>query len=155
MTALAPVTQRVCIPAMTPYAVDKTRQLESAILQLPQHNLVTRHLIHAGVYHRTLLFPVGVLVACAFIKRSTTVIISGDITVFIGDDSARFTGYHVLPASAGRKQAMLAHEDTELTMLFATNATTVEEAEAEFTDDTDILMSRKNLDTDIVVVTGE
>ena len=39
-------------------------------------------------------------------------------------------GYHVIPASAGRKQVFVAHADTDLTMLFPSHAATVEDAEA-------------------------
>ena len=44
--------------------------------------------------------------------------------------------------AAGRKQAFLAITDTALTTTFPTAAVTVEEAEAEFTDETDLLASR-------------
>ncbi len=56
-------------------------------------------------------------------------------------------------ASAGRKQAYIAHKDTFLTMSFKTNAKTVEEAEAEFTDDHERLMSRNGVNK--IVITGE
>lgn len=153
MNDLAPRSKK--ITAMSASSVQKVRELESKMLERPQVNVVTRHLIHAGVYHRTLTLPATALMAGALIKRSTTLIVSGDVTIYIDDEPIRFTGYHVLPASAGRKQAMYAHEETSLTMLFATSAKTVEEAEREFTHDTGMLGSRKDIDDNIIEITGE
>ena len=68
---------------------------------------------------------------------------SGHATVFIGGEAVEMQGYHVIPGQAGRKQAFLAHIDTDLTMTFATQATTVEQAEEEFTAEADLLLSRK------------
>ena len=52
-------------------------------------------------------------------------------------------GLTVIEASAGRKQICITKEATDVTMLFATAATTVEEAEAEFTDEAAALLSRR------------
>jgi hypothetical protein len=75
--------------------------------------------------------------------------------VALGDGAAeRLTGYHVLPASGRRKQAYVAHADTWLTMVFATSAQSVEEAEDEFTAEAHKLMSRQPGHANTVVVTG-
>ena len=78
----------------------------------------------------------------ALIKLATTVILSGDVSVFNGEVAERMTGYNVITGSAGRKQAFHAHEDTHITMIFPTKAKTVQQAEEEFTDEHDRLMSR-------------
>jgi hypothetical protein len=75
--------------------------------------------------------------------------------VFVDGEPLELTGYHVLPAAAGRKQALLARADTHLTMIFATRATSVAEAEAEFTDEADRLASRRQGRRNVVIITGE
>ncbi len=73
----------------------------------------------------------------------------------VGDKPMRLTGHCVIPASAHRKQAFTAHEDTYLTMSFATGAATVEEAEDEFTDEAALLLSRRPDSPNEVTITGE
>lgn len=143
------------VPAMLPADVAKVTELESHAARYEQIPLVTRHLIHAGQYHRTITVPAGAMITGAVIKRATTLTISGHVCVYVGNNESReIAGYHVIPASAGRKQAFLAIEDTHITMSFPTLATTVSEAEAEFTDETDKLMSRE-LGDNVIVITGE
>lgn len=138
---------------MTVYEVERVRGLEEVVLQHPQEPIVTRHLLHAGVYARTVTIPARAVMTGVLIKRATVLIINGDVEVGVGDGSARFTGYHVLPASAHRKQAFIAHADTDLTMLFPTSAQDVQEAEAEFTDEAHRLASRDG--QNVVHITGE
>tara|TARA_R110000787_G_scaffold160287_4_gene273990 strand:- start:434 stop:895 length:462 start_codon:yes stop_codon:yes gene_type:complete len=143
------------IPAMSDVSIASVRELEASILEHEQVPVVTQHIIHAGVYMRTITMVPGSLLAGALIKISTTLIVSGDVTVYTEGGPCRFAGYHVLPASAGRKQAILAHDYTDMTMLFGTDATTVEDAEAQFTDELSILASRKDDNANTILVTGE
>lgn len=147
-----PVVQ-VAIPAMTTEAVARVRDFERLNLAHPQTAITTRHLIHAGMYLRTITIPAGVVLTGALIKRATALILHGDAEVATGDGSQRLTGYHVLPASAHRKQAFLAYADTYLTMIFPTSATDVRAAEEEFTDEAELLMSRQG--ENVVNITGE
>ncbi len=114
----------------------------------------TTHHFHAGLYARTIRIPKGVVITGALIKISTMLIVSGHASVFVGGDVIDLRGYNVLPASAGRKQVFLAHVDTDLTMIFPSRAATVDEAEAEFTDETDLLMSRDQQEN-LIIITGE
>lgn len=131
------------LPAMTPDAVDRVREAETKALDLPQVELPTSHSLHAGMYARTIRIPAGVVITGALIKLPTILIVSGRCEVFTGSESIELDGYHVLQASAHRKQVFLAHEDTHLTMLFPTRATTIEQAESEFTDEADMLQTRR------------
>jgi hypothetical protein len=140
---------------MSDEALEKVRRLEAEMLAQPQAEITTNHVFHAGLYARTIRIPAGVALSGAFITRATLLIVSGECTVFTGHDTLQLRGYHVIPASAGRKQVFLAHADTELTMLFPSSATTVEEAEAEFTDEAHRLMSRRHSDRDSIAFTGE
>lgn len=143
------------LPAMAPEDVDRVRQLETAQWRAPHAPLSTHHVLHGGVYARTIHLPAGAVITGALVKVATTLTIHGDVTVFIGDDTIRLQGYNVIPASAGRKQAFAAHADTHITMSFATNARTVQEAEDEFTDEAHLLLSRREPGHDVVIITGE
>lgn len=152
-TLPGPLVVGRAIPPMSPVGIDRVRRLEQVTSALPQVPIVTRHVIHAGMYARTVRVPAGVVLTGAFIKRATLVIVSGHCRVNTDDGSAELAGYHVLPASAGRKQAFVALDDTHITMLFPTASKTVEECEHEFTDEADRLFSRTGENE--IVITGE
>lgn len=140
MSELATVEGR--IPAMNAEAVNKVRDIENMLRTLPQADIHTDHLIHAGMYSRTIRIPAGVILTGALIKIETVLVFSGKATVYVGDRIMELEGYHVLAASAGRKQVFVTHEDTWLTMIFPSQARSVSEAESEFTDEAEMLMSR-------------
>jgi hypothetical protein len=98
--------------------------------------------------------PPGVVLMGALIKRPTLVIVVGTAHVYVGDKWERLAGYKVLPASANRKQIFVSVSPVVITMIFPTSAKTVEEAEAEFTDEAELLLSRRQ-DCNTVTVTGE
>lgn len=133
----------VNIPAMSNYDIAKAYELEKYVGGQPQVNIKTKHSLYAGVYTRTVYIQKGIVAVGALIKIPTTIIVSGKGAVFIGNETVEVSGYHVFSASANRKQAFLALEDSFVTMLFKTEAKTVEEAENEFTDEADRLMTRK------------
>lgn len=131
------------LPAMSKAGIEKVRRLEDAQRNLPQIEIETTHHLHAGLYSRTIRMPAGASVTGALIKIPTLLNISGHVEVFIGDECIELNGYYTLEAAAGRKQAYRSYKETWLTMSFATDAKTVEEAEAEFTDETELLLSRR------------
>lgn len=128
---------------------------EKQLAELPQVSIETDHVIHGGMYSRTILVKAGIAISGALIKVPTVLILNGHAMVTIGDETVELAGHHVLAASAGRKQAFLAVADTWLTMVFASDATCVEAAEHEFTDDADRLMSRDPSAINTVTITGE
>lgn len=143
------------VPAMSDAALNKVRALEKIVLEHPQTNIPTIHTLHGNVYTRTIMIPADVVLTGALIKIATTLIICGDITVYVGEKAICLTGYNVLAASANRKQAFVAHSDTYITMTFHTQAKTVEEAEDQFTDDAHLLMSRHDDALNTFIITGE
>ena len=145
----------LAVPAMNLDAVAGVRDLERHLLALPQTPIETRHLLHSGMYARTILIPAGTALTSALIRVATVLVIAGDTLVTLGEESVRLTGYHVLPAAAGRKTAFATIADTRVTMIFPTTARTVEEAEAEFTEEADGLCSRRDPTSNHVVITGE
>lgn len=151
-----PVTTYSRISTMGDTSIEKVRELETKARELPQLVFVTEHLIHKGVYLRTLHLPAGALVTGALIKIATTLILYGEMMVYVGEDEPlHFYGYNVLPCNAGRKVAVLAITDIHLTMLFPTKVTTVAEAEAEFTDEVALLTPLSDTKRHKIVITGE
>lgn len=143
------------IGAMTPAAIDKVRKLENALRELPQIDIGTDHIIHSGMYARTVVIPAGAVVTGVLIRVPTIIVVKGHCMVSIGDEAVQVNGYKVLAASAHRKQACMAFEDTTWTMIFTTDASTVEEAEDQFTDEPHLLMSRQDGSVNTINITGE
>lgn len=142
------------MPPSTERGLEIVRRIEDEVLKVPQVDLVTHHVIHAGVYSRTIRMPEGTVLTSALIKVPTTLVVCGKASVLFGDgEEVLVEGYQVLAASAGRKVAYIAHADTHITMSFKTNARTVEAAEVEFTDEAERLLSRTGRNE--IVITGE
>lgn len=143
------------IPAMSSSAIAKVNALADFSRQFPQEEIETHHVIHGGIYARTISLKAGSMLTGALVKVPTMLVINGDCTVFADNESFRLTGFHAIPASAHRKQAFIAHADTAMTMLFATSATTVADAENEFTDEAHLMMSRNEDAKNFIIITGE
>lgn len=143
------------IPSMNDAAIAKVRELEALNLQKPQIPIYTQHHIHYGMYSRTVFVPAGTLITGVLIKIPTLVTVQGEALIYIGEDRPFSTmGYHVMAASAGRRQAFYAVTDIVIQMVFPTKATMVEEAEREFTDEYDLLASHRD-QLGSVTITGE
>lgn len=141
-------------PPASEQTIKRLQDAESKLLTAEQIDLATHHVLHGGMYARTIRIPAGVILTGALIKRATVLIFNGHADALVGDEWAEVNGYGVICGSAGRKQVFITRSYVEMTMLFPTQATTVEEAEREFTDDADRLMSRRST-RDVIVVTGE
>lgn len=139
------MTCDVAIAEIPPTTAEELAQLKPGIEKMmaaPQVEIKTKSFIHAGIYCRTCVVPKGVALAGALIKIPTVVTVSGDAAMTCAGKTVRLKGTHLFRASAGRRQIFVAYEDTVISMAFATSAKTLLEAEAEFTDETDLLMSR-------------
>ena len=97
---------------------------ESIPIEVEQH-------LHAGVYTRTGCQKAGTVVTTALIKVPTQLIISGHCRIYCERDVFDVRGFKVLEGLAGRQMIVYAYEDTWMTCAFATEAPSVEEAEAE------------------------
>ena len=137
------VAEEKRIPAMSRKSIEKVRELEQQLLSMPQVEIKTEHAFHAGLYARTIKIPAGCALSGAEITVDTVLILSGHATMAVDGGSVELDGYHVIQASAQRKQAFIAHSDTYLTMLFHTKASTIEDAENEFTNEPNMLGSRR------------
>ena len=126
---------------------------EQSLQKLPQlEQLTTWHTLHAGIYSRTVHLKAGEAIVGALIKVPTTLTIAGDMKVYIGNEVRHVEGFTVIAASQHRKQVMYAIKDTFVTMSFCTTAQTIEEAEDEFTDESDKLMSRDKNSINIIQI---
>jgi len=142
------------LPASSPRAKALVDALEARCLEQPQPRILTHHVLHGGIYTRTMCLPAGHVLTSTLVKIPTTLTVCGDAAVVVGDGEVfRVQGYQVLAACRGRQVAYRAYADTWMSMAFVTKAHTVEEAEAEFTDEPERLMSR--FGENIVVNTGE
>jgi hypothetical protein len=142
------------LPATTPELLERIRALEKSLIGKEPVEVPTQHVIHAGMYARTIAMPKDHVLTGALMKRATLVIVTGAAAVLAGVEWIELEGYNVVPASAGRKQVFVSRSAVIITMLFPTAARTVEEAEAEFTDECAGLLSRRQ-DANTVIITGE
>jgi len=126
----------------------KVNALRDELLKHPQIELPLSHLIHGQMYARTGIIPAGTIVVGTLTNLDNICIVNGDITVTTDEGVVRLTGYHILPASKGYKRVGLAHAETVWTTLIHTNGKTVEEIEAEMTDEFHLLQTRTNLITE-------
>ena len=129
------------LPPTSDETVEKIRAVADKIREYPQIEFITEHVFHAGMYARTVRIPAGIVFTSVLVKIPTILIVNGVCDMLAGDDLIRLEGFNVLPASSGRMQIYVTHTGVELTMLFPTDAETIEQAESQFTDEADILMS--------------
>lgn len=134
------------LPSTDATSLATTREVEAAMMEMPQVSLENQSMFHAGLYARTIRIPAGVAITGALIKIPTVLIVSGVMRMTAGDQWIDANGFACFKCPAWRKQIMVAKTDCFVTMAFATNAVTEREAEDEFTDEGDLLMSRKKED---------
>jgi hypothetical protein len=87
--------------------------------------------------------PAGYVITGAPVKIETLLTIVGDCIIGLDGNEVRVTGFAKIRAAAHRMGVFTAVTDTFISMSFATTATTVEEAEAQFTDEAHRLASRR------------
>lgn len=152
MQDLVPSGQQIA--TMSDDAIARVRQLEEVLFQFEQTPVLIDHVLHGGMYARTAFIPAGVTVTGVLVKVPTVLILQGVVSVYIGtNEPMEISGYAVLPAGAGRKQAFVAHTDTCLTMMMPSDAKTIEEAEHQFTDEFDLLASHKDAKVNTIRIT--
>lgn len=130
------------LPSVSSDFAEKIDAVKAELLKEPQCEYPVSHSIYEGMYHRTVFLPQGALAVGARIRIPTLLIISGHIRTNEGDRMKEYKGYFVLEGSAFRQQVILALEDSYMTMVFPTKAETVQEAEDEFTEESEQLQTR-------------
>lgn len=124
-------------------SLDAVRRLERALLQLPQVDLPTEHIMHGGLSARTITIPAGTVLTGALTRLDNVCVVCGDITVTTDDGVRRLTGVHVIPASAGAKRAGVAHADTTWVTLHRTDLQGAEAIEDEMSSESAQLLTRR------------
>lgn len=142
------------LPSTPPEVIEWIREVEGRIREFEQLEVTTEHLLHAGMYARTVHLPPMGIFTNVVIKIPTLLVVSGYCYMLAGGRWSKFDGYSAFPADAGRKQICITKKRTSVTMLFPTDAKTVEEAEAQFTDEAGDLLSRKQPESNSAVNTG-
>lgn len=142
-------------PAMSAEVLEQVAGLGSALAPCAESSVDTDHVLHAGTYARTLKLPAGMVLVGALVKVDTVVVFHGKAKVFVGNDWLLLDGYRVIPASAMRSQVFVSITDCYITAIFATDAKTVEEAEAQATGNPEGLLSRSQESRNSFFVSGE
>lgn len=134
--------------------LDHLFAIQDVLLHLEQTPIRTEHLIHAGMYARTIRMDAGTVMIGSLISKATVLIINGSCTVLAGDDRLELEGYNVLPGVSGRKQLFVTRGPVEMTMILPTQAKSIKNAEDEVFAESDMLMSRRDGSSDIATITG-
>lgn len=96
----------------------------------PEHHI--EHEFVAGLYCRRLTVRAGALVTGKMHrKESILILLRGAATIWSADDVYHIIAPHQIVSPAMTKRVLYAHTDVELTNVYPTNATTVEEVERE------------------------
>lgn len=142
------------ISIMSQSMIENVRNLETELMKISQDSIPTFHLIHAGMYSRTIIIPAGSIIVGSLMKIATILILQGDFIIYTDDGSIEYHGYNVFSGNEHRKTAVVALNDTNATMIFPTNTKSVAEAEDEFTDETHLLFSRHSDAINHITITG-
>ena len=147
------VIQKALQPA-TREALDWLDDVNREILKYEQCPVHTRHLIHGGMYARTIILEPDTKMVGSLIVRPTILVVNGKCSVLSGGERIELEGYRVLAGTAGRKQFFWTHGKVEMTMLVQTLAKNVEDAENEVFGEASLLISRRD-GSDSCIITGE
>jgi hypothetical protein len=120
-----------------------------------QISIATEHVLHGGMYARTIRLKPQDYILGSLINLPTMLILNGCASVLAGNQVIDYEGYNVIPGSAGRQSLFIANSWVELTMIFPTSARTVDEAEEEVFAMCDLLTSRREDSEEWVTITGE
>jgi hypothetical protein len=143
------------IPPATTHAIEKVKELTEIVKQLPQVAFITEHLLHAGMYTRTVRLPPRTICTAVLITPATVLITLGDLDVWSNEELTHVRGYNVIPGGAGRKIAFVTYSEVCMSMLFPCTAKTVDEAQRQFTNEHELLPPLSDVEKHRTLITGE
>jgi hypothetical protein len=143
------------IPAPSPAVLNELTRVQIFLGTLPQVPLATEHILHGGMYARTIRREPGSITVGSLINRATVLIVNGSCSILIDDRRVDLEGYNVLAGLPGRKSLSVTRGPVEMTMICPTSAKTVEEAENEIFAEADHLVSRRDNNKNKVTITGQ
>lgn len=115
---------------------ERVHALQDAVLQLPQYEPTTTHTFHGGMYCREVWRPAGVVVVGkVHRKEHFYMIVYGTVAITTDEGVQEVTGPAMFRCKPGTKRAVYAVTDTLCMTFHRTDATTVEDAEAELVED--------------------
>lgn len=144
----------ISLPPADASTLAQLEQAHNEILKFEQIPVHTEHILHGGMYSRTIRLQPETRMVGSLITKATLLIVSGSCSILAGYRRVELEGYNVLAGCPGRKQLFITHTAVEMTMIFATQAKTVEAAENEVFGEADMLMSRKDASGDTITITG-
>ena len=97
--------------------LDNIEEFNELLQQFPQEHIPVQHLVHGGMYSRTIRVKAGTYAVGAMLNHDNISVMVGDCTCSTDDGMVRLTGFNVLPASAGGKRVGYFHSDTDWTMI--------------------------------------
>ena len=125
---------------------EKVDRFESILAQAPQLFIPIEHTLHGGLYIRMATIPAGAYLTGAACRRDHVCAVMGDIDVTTDEGPRRLLGLNFLRVRAGMKRAGRALTDTRWALIVRTDATTVEDAEADLVEHPEQLQSRLVID---------
>ncbi len=131
------------LTAAPDHVLRRLEDLDAHMIGNEPVDVPTAHVLHDGLYARTSRLPPDHGLTGALVKIATLLLVTGTVEMLNGDAWQRLEGYNVLCGLPGRKQLIVTRSSVVLTMIFPTAARTVAEAEEEFTDDFERLLSRR------------
>jgi hypothetical protein len=146
--ATVPLASASVIPAPGLAVLKDLTRLQTFLLSLPEDDfqqvpLPVEHLLHGGMYARTVRREFDSVTIGSLINKATILIVNGPCSMLIGDQRVDLDGYNVLAGMPGRKSMSVTRGQVEMTMIFPTSAQTVEEAENEIFAEACLLVSRR------------
>lgn len=149
LAVLEQLPSAIAFPAPSSPVLDELTGLQSYLLSLPkdvfpQVPLPVEHFLWGGMYVRTVRRDLGSVTIGSLITKATILIVNGSCSMLIGDRRVDLEGYNVLTGSPGRKSMSVARGPVEMTLIFPTSASTVEDAENEIFVEADLLVSRRD-----------
>jgi mannose-6-phosphate isomerase-like protein (cupin superfamily) len=119
-----------------PVRLGDVARLQAELSKFEQYQPITKHYFHGGMYCREVWRDAGVLVVGKVHKKEHFyLIVSGRVSVTTDDGVVEIGAGSLLLSKPGTKRAVFAHEPTTCMTFHRTEATTVETAEAELTED--------------------
>ena len=103
---------------------ERVKELEAAMLGMPQADCPVRHHFAPGMYAREITIPAGVVLTGAVHKTENLAVLSaGRLRLVTDDGTVDITAPHILTVKPGMKNAALALETSVWTNFFPTEET--------------------------------
>ncbi|WP_426111048.1 hypothetical protein [Massilia sp. PWRC2] len=135
------------LPAATPAMRARVEAIQAEMVKHPQYEPETTHTFHAGMYCRQVWRAADVTIVGKVHKcEHFYYVVSGTVLITTDDGVQRITGPHLLCSKPGTKRAVYSETDALCVTFHRTDATTLEQAEAEMIEpepDSQFLLGNK------------